>query len=177
MSAVSIPGRRILVRVARVFAISVTFVCAGPLILMALYFGIGAILHLCYDVAILRNGSKFADWLATVSSAITWQLVTMFMAWAGPTGLIAGICEMLFGRINGRAMAAISLLSPSSLFVWYLFLPPLQNFISTGRTEALLTFAPSLAFLLFCVVCGISCWKITEAVWARTPAAGSLAPI
>lgn len=159
MSDIPVPGRQILVRLARLFAITLTFVSVGPPILMTL--------EVCYSaISAIANG-----WTFNIASQFTWQLATMLMGCAGLTGLIGGICEMLFRRINARTMFAISLVNPFSLIICYLLLPPLLNFTSTGKIDALQTFAVPLAIgLLSFAASMLSCWKITEMAWGKTPA-------
>jgi hypothetical protein len=167
MSVVPVFNRVFLTHAMRLFIITLTFLCAGPPILMAL--------NVCYRA--ISGIDSGIDWTVGMASQFTWQLVTMLMAFAGLTGLIAGICEMLFGRITARAVLAISLVHPFSLVVYIRLMPPLSNFISTGKSGALRIFAVPLAIgLLSFVASMISCWKITEVVWSRTSAAGGHSP-
>jgi hypothetical protein len=154
MSAISL-------RAMRVLAVTLTFLSAGPLIQGALQ----AIFIMCLLAVGIRCGPL-------------WQLTTTTVIMAGLTGLIAGICEMLFGRINARVMFVISSVIPSTLVIlWIVFLPPFWTATNAGNADTLsLSFGRTTIVLLCFVVSMTACFKITETLWGSAPVIGELPP-
>jgi hypothetical protein len=181
MSIIPVPVREISIRVVRVFAIVLTFAFVGTLI----QFAIVAVLSRFFAVY-----SSFMEdvWLALISTAV----------WAGLTGLIAGVYDAVFGRVNARAMLVISLvvtLVSLGLFVWIsapLLMPLLMLLFESGpkafesgakaaaesgakAAARLLVVVSAIDSCIF-VVSMMACWKLIDLVRGRTPAAAGLAP-
>ena len=150
MSVVHFSDRDLLVRVTRGFAVALAFLCIGTLVPMA---------FIVFIVVDSREEIHPAAGMAIV----LWTLAFM-TTMAGLTGLIAGLCEALFGRISARATFVISSAGASA---------PLTLQIVTGRMHAW-NFWGTIILLLCYLTSMMACWKLIDITRGRIPAAGSL---
>jgi hypothetical protein len=171
MSVVPVSVREISIRVARVFAIVVTFVFIGTLIQFAiLLIGFALLSGLTEDVLA-------TDFLIGLHKQLIWPTLISLAYWAGLTGLIAGACDAIFGRVNARTMLVISLvmvLVGLGLFLWR-STPMLMRLFDSSPIYALFFLVPFAIDRFLFVVSMMACWKLVNIVRGKTPAAGSLA--
>jgi hypothetical protein len=172
VSPVAAPDRPTVTQVMRPFIMSLTFACIGPAIQAALE----AILTVCYLV--LSGWGDDVRFTAGIAPRFLWQMVVFAALTAGITGLIAGICETLFGRLNARGMFAVSLVIPFALVTLLIAtMPAFRAVIASGNSHAVWIFlGPTAIALLSFVASMMACWKLIAIVRGKTPAAGSLAP-
>jgi hypothetical protein len=105
MSAVPVPSREILIRAGRVFAITLTFVCLGPLIQFAL---VGILL---IGFAGLSGAGDAIGWMIGLSARFFWSTLMSLAVGSGLTGLLTGVYDAAFVRVNASTMLAISLIA------------------------------------------------------------------
>jgi hypothetical protein len=154
--------------IARVLAVTLTFVCVGPLIQIV-----------CY--AILSGAAGLVDWIIGLSLPIGRPALIWFTVWAGLTGLIAGVCDAMAGRVKARTMLVVSLvmaLADLILFMWILapMFISLYVHLHARDPDPMALWLP-VATRLFCfVVSMMACWKLIDIVRSKTSAAGSLTP-
>jgi hypothetical protein len=158
MSAVRIAGWILSMRVMRGFAVALAFLCVGSLIQEALIFG----------VIVVAIPQPFG-----ASLSIAWKSSATIALFAGPTGLIAGVWEGLFGRISARAAFVISsLIASAHLVLWITVLlvyrPPLPGGNDAWAVSIFLGFAAVL-FLSF-LPSMMACWKLIDVVRDKIPA-------
>ena len=171
MSAFSASNPALLSRVAHVFIMTLTFLCLSLPIQAALQ----AVLTACWFA--LRAGDA-VHWTVGIAPRFIWQMLVLAAVMAGLTGLTAGICETLFGRINARVMFAISLVIPFLLVIpEIVFLPPFWAVIGSGNGEAMWIYlGPPAIVLLSFVASMMACWKIIEMRRGSKLAPGSSSP-
>jgi hypothetical protein len=169
-----VPSWEVLIGVARVLAITLTFVCIGPLIQIALV----RILFACYD-AISGTTEWGRAWMINMSPRFIGWTLGPLAAGAGFTGLIAGFYGAIFGRVNVRTMLVISLilaLTELIFFIWIKapLLIDLYFHLYARKPEGLWL---SASIYRFCyVVSMMACWKVIDIVRGRILAVGSLTP-
>jgi hypothetical protein len=176
MSVIPVLSRESLIRVARVFAITLTFVCAGPLIQLVLV-GI-----LIIGLAIVSGAGDATGWIIGLTARFIWPTLISLAVGAGITGLITGVYDAACVRVNARTMLIISLvvaLAGLSLFVWRSASVLIS--VLNSHPKALWGFLWPVVFQRVCfVVSMMACWKLIDIVRGRTsvqtPAAGSFAP-
>jgi hypothetical protein len=174
----SVSNREVLIRVACVLAITLTFICAGPLIQVVLV----GVISVCYDA--LSGATLATGWMTALTPRSVWSTIGPLAAGAGLTGLITGVCDAIFGRVNSRTMLVISLvLALVSLILFIISLPlAIDLYVHLhARVPDLNAVWIFVAIQRLCFVASMmACWKLFDVVRGRpptqTPAAGSLAP-
>jgi hypothetical protein len=161
-----------LTRVMRLFIMILTFLCVGPAIQGALE----AMLTICYLT--FSGWDDDIHWTVGIAPRFLWQTLAFTAVTAGFTGLLAGVCEILFGRLNARVMFAVSLVMPFALVVLLIVtMPAFRAIIGSGNIRAVWIFlGPTTIALLSFVASMMSCWKLIDIVTDKTPADESLAP-
>jgi hypothetical protein len=156
----------------RLFVMTLTFVGIGPLIQGALE----AALTACYLVCSGWGGET--HFTVGIAPRFLWQMFAFAAVTAGVTGLIAGICETVFGRLNARGMFAVSLVVPFALLTLLIAtVPAFRAVAGSGNAHAVWIFlGPTAIVLLSFVASMMVCWKLIDKVRGRAPVAGSLAP-
>jgi hypothetical protein len=179
MSVVPVSVREISIRVARVVAIGLTYAFIGSLIQFA------SVKILLIGYAVLLSGLTEDILATTFLFFLAGQPIlptSMSLAYGtGLTGLIAGVCDAIFGRVNARTMLVISLVMVLVSLGLGLrsSAPMLMNLFgsTTASSDAMRFFLVPLAIdRFFFVVSMMVCWKLVDIVRGKTPAAGSLAP-
>jgi hypothetical protein len=156
VSIIIVSNRGLSMRVMRGLAVALVFLCIGSLIQTALIFG-----YLVVSGEVIRDAPSFA-----------WRLLALITLAAGPTGLIAGVWETLFGRISARATFVISaIVAFAHLILWIAVLlisrPPLPG---GNNMQAVLTLLWLLAVLLLSFLAAVmACWKMIDIVRGKTP--------
>jgi hypothetical protein len=175
MSVVPVSVREISIRVARVVAIGLTYAFIGTLIQLAameiLFFGFVVLSGLTED-------GLATDFLIGLHKQLIWRTLISLAYWAGITGLITGVCDAIFGRVNARTMLVISLvmmLVGLGPFLWR-STPMLMRLFDSSPKAAWVFLVPLAIDGFFFVVSMMACWKLVDVVRGKTPAAGSLAP-
>jgi hypothetical protein len=165
VSVIPVPSRQILIRSAQVSAIALTFACVGPLIELALL-----LIALIGHVALtgITVAPPFAIGL-TLRQGFIQPLLIPVAVEAGLTGLLAGVCDAVFGRVNVRSMLVISLVV---VFVDFVFLVPLL-IRSAGEVVWVILVSTAIQCVCF-VVAMMACWKLIDVARDRIPAAGRL---
>jgi hypothetical protein len=158
--------------VMRPLIMTLTFACVGPAIQGALE----AILTVCY--LLFSGWDDEVHFTVGLAPRFLWQMFAFAAVTAGITGLIAGICEILFGRLNARGMFAVSLVIPVALVTLLIVtMPAFRAVIGSGNSHAVWIFlGPTAIVLLSFVASMMACWKVIDIVRGKTPAAGSFAP-
>jgi hypothetical protein len=194
-------------RARRVFVIALTFFCVGALIetvLWAIALFCWAASMFCLVFFLTGATNRVGD--ARLVSDLTYDfirhglfldLLVWAMAWAGLTGLIAGIYEMLFGRTNARVMLDISFAIAFARLILSIVVGALSAanvghnldhgsvYLGPIVTSVGLAMKFGANFLLwvlgisaaesFCFVASMmACWKLIDIARDRIPAAGRL---
>jgi hypothetical protein len=167
VSAGPVSDRRLSKRAMRLLVITLTFLCVGPAVQTALE----AAVIVCYLVYV----GDVIHWIVDTAPRFVWRMPAFTAVPATLTGLIAGICEMSFGRINARGMLAISFVIPLvgtllwiSPFPWTAILPFFRSLFVDPN--AFRVFVWLLTLLLSFVAAMMACWKIAVMVRGKTPA-------
>jgi hypothetical protein len=187
MSVIAALDRPIRAPVMRLLVMTLTFVCVGP----AIQGAFEALLTACYLV--FSGWDDEIHFTVGIAPRFLWQMFAFAAIAAGITGLFAGICEILFGRLQARGMFAVSLVIPVVLVMLLIATTPaFRAVIGSGNAHAAWIFlGPTAIDLLSFVASMMTCWKLVDTVRgktpraktpraktprAKTPAAGSLAP-
>lgn len=172
MSVLPASSRPFLTRLTRLFIIMLTFLGVGPAIQGALE----AILTACYVA--FSGWRDEIHWTVGIAMPFLWQNLAFAAVAAGFTGLIAGACEMFFGRLTARRMFAVSLVVPFAYVALLIAtMPAFRAVVASGSIRAVWIFlGPTTIALLSFVGSTMCCWKLIDVVTGRMPAAGSLAP-
>jgi hypothetical protein len=170
-----------LTRIARMFVVVLFFLCAGPLIQLAM----AAILMVCYVVLSAGEdlfSGETLGWLVHFidlhGRRLLWPTLVSLAPLAGLTGLIAVIWDTMFVRVTARIMLVISLimaLAALILFVWR-SAPVLIDAFDRDPGAAWSFLAPVLIQRFCYVLSMMVCWKLVDLVRGKAPAARSLAP-
>jgi hypothetical protein len=168
---------RLLARGTRAVVITGLFLCAGPLLeialpLMLIGYGFAVSSVFSYDLEAVSAFFIFIYiammWLAR---ELSWLIVVPDAAMAALVGLIVGVDEALSGRLNVWTTVAVSV---AIRIVWILsadlasIIDPSTPFWPGLTIEAVV----SLSFVLSMVLC----WKIARLVRLKTPAVARLSP-
>jgi hypothetical protein len=167
-----VPGQRFSIRVVRVFVITLIFVCAGTLIELALW----ATLSVGY--AVLRDARSTWPTVASIGGTLMWNA-----EWAGLTGLVTGIYDTSYDRVDARTMLVISLVMVLAALILVLWLS-VSALVSSPSLDPILFFLflgsllvglfKSVLSLMCFAVSMIACWKLIDIARDRIPAAGRL---
>ena len=159
MSAVLAAAWDLLMRVMRGLVIALAFLCVGSLIQAALIIG--------YLVV-----SGEINQPVGISPSFAWRSLAIIVFFAGPTGLIAGVWEMLFGRIRARAAFVISSLVASAhlVLVLLIYRPALPGGNDTRALWSFLGFETAAVLFLSFLAGMMACWKLIDIVRGKTPA-------
>jgi hypothetical protein len=179
MSAAPVSSREFLIRVARAFAVALFFLCAGPLV----EFAVTAMLMAGYAVFsagdALFSGETYeriVNFIALYGGRLLWPTLVSLAPLAGLTGLLAGTYGSMFGRVNARAMLAVSLvvaLTALAVFVWR-SAPVLSGLFDRDPSAVWFFLQPVLTRLFCFVVSMMACWKLIDIARDRIPAVGRL---
>src|SRR5262249_12234872 len=119
-------------------------------------------------------------WLALRPLAFWLGFTGQLAPWVGLTGLIAGVYDAIFGRVNARTMLVISLVVAlaSLLFVLWKIQQAMDLYAHVGARELDLKGLWSrVAIELFSFLVSVmACWKLIDVMRGKTPAAKGLAP-
>jgi hypothetical protein len=148
-----------------VLVVTLTFLCAGSLIYTALSWislrGLFVLTH--------------RDWIGISDLPGLWAGLMAAAALTGPVGLIAGICEILFGQTNARAVFVISLVVFSAALI-----PGLIHWLGEPAEMILLAIDYMLGLvttgILSFVLSILACWKLIEIMRRRMAADEGLSP-
>jgi hypothetical protein len=157
-----VSGPRISPRIVRVLAMMLMFVCAGTLI----QFALEAILSFVWD------------------KRFVWPTVMPIAEGAGLTGLVTGVYDASYDRVDARTMLVISLVMLLAALILILWMFASAVFRSGFGGEVILFFLflgfllvhlfRSVVSLMCFVVSMMACWKLIDVARDRIPAAGRL---
>jgi hypothetical protein len=186
VSVIPVTGWEILVRVARAFAITLTFVYIGAL----LEFALQEILFMGYG-SLSGSGEATRGWTNNLSERIIWLALRPLAfwvgfsgplaLWVGLTGLIAGVYDAIFGRVNARTMLVISLVVALASLIFVMWTTPRAMDLYAhlhARELDLKAVWSRVAIAHFCFLVSVmACWKLIDIVRGKTPpAARGLTP-
>ena len=167
MTGGPVSDRRFSRRAMRLLIVTLTFLCIGP--------AVQTVLEAAVIVCYLVYAGDVTHWIVGTAPHFVWRMPVFTAVPATLTGLIAGICEMLFGRINARGMLAISFIIPLagtllwvSPFSWTAILPFFRSPLIDPN--AFRVFLWLLTLLLSFVAAMMACWNIAVMVRGKTPA-------
>jgi hypothetical protein len=153
-----------------VFVTTLIFVCAGTLIQLALW------TTLSFGYAVLRDARS--TWPAVTAGTLMWNA-----EWAGLTGLVTGIYDASYDRVDARTMLVISLVMVLAALILLLWLsasalvrgPSLEPILFFLFLAAVLIGLFNSVVSLMCfAVSMMVCWKLIDIARDRIPAAGRL---
>ncbi len=174
---VPVPGQRFSIRIARIFAMTLIFVCAGTLIQFAV------LTILFFGYAVLRDAPLAGPTLTSTTA----EALSLTAEWAGLTGLVTGVYDATYDRVDARTMLVISLVmafasliltllaafAASSTFLGVFGYP--LNFVFFLLLPAMMMSSLALPLnVIGSVVSMMACWKLIDIARDRIPAAGRL---
>ena len=154
-------------RLRRLAVVTLTFLCAGPVIQ-------GATEALLTAASLLVSGEE-VHWVRGIAPRFVGEMAVFSGGASAATGLLAGVCEMWFGPLGARGMLAVSLVVPAALLaLLFATVPPFREVVASGDVDAVRIFlGPTAIAGVSFVVSMMACSALAGAVTGRIAAARS----